>query len=141
MNDTHTTGTADHRSPLVGWTRRDKVSLWVAACMAAVAVTAGVMSTGYNEPVTADTTHPTVVVGCDRFAHGTPSERVTPGVCYLDTTDSRGYPWLDTADYGTDIPRCASDDWNASHLPRCYTTAGGTVILLNSDDTTLATIG
>ncbi len=56
--------------------------------------------------------------------------------------DSRGFPALDTADYGTDIPRCASDDSNTAHVARCYTerTTDNAVIIVGQDDSTLATL-
>lgn len=81
------------------------------------------------------TTH---VVPCAAFADGNPTD-ATGGVCYLPT-EHGGFPTLDTADYGTDIPRCATDDSNATHLARCYTESPDAVILVNADDTTLATI-
>ncbi len=55
--------------------------------------------------------------------------------------DSRGFPALDTADYGTDIPRCASDDYNSTHLPRCYTTTvEGAVLVIDQTDTVIASL-
>lgn len=53
-----------------------------------------------------------------------------------------GYPELDTAEYGTDIPRCASDDWNADHVARCYTerVTDGAVLIIDASDTVIATL-
>ncbi len=140
MNDT----TTRRRSldPFHGWNRRDRASAWMAVGMAAVAVTFGVLSGGYDAEASAPTTDtPAVTVAyCSQYAHGEPDSDTIPGVCYLPTTDARGYHTLDTAEWGTDIPRCASDDWNETHLPRCYTEAPGEVIVVDQDDTTLATI-
>ncbi len=81
------------------------------------------------------TTH---VVPCAAFADGNPTD-ATGGVCYLPESVN-GFPTLDTADYGTDIPRCATDDSNTTHLARCYTESSDAVILVNADDSTLATL-
>lgn len=61
----------------------------------------------------------------------------TPEYSYMDTM-YHGYPTLDTNDWGTDIPRCASDDWNSTHLPRCYVESPSSIILIDQDDETLA---
>lgn len=60
---------------------------------------------------------------------------IIPGACYLPTT-TNGYQNLDTAEYGTDIPRCASDDSNTDHVGRCYTerVTDGAIVLLTADD-------
>lgn len=81
------------------------------------------------------TTH---VVPCAAYADGNPTD-ATGGVCYLPT-ERDGFPDLDTADYGTDIPRCAADDWNADHVARCYTESPNAVIIFDAASNRLATI-
>lgn len=53
-----------------------------------------------------------------------------------------GEPELDTAEYGTDIPRCASDDWNSDHVARCYTerVTDGAVLIIDQADNVIATL-
>lgn len=83
------------------------------------------------------------IATCAEFANGDYPADTVGGVCYLPgQDDSRGYPALDTADYGTDIPRCASDDWNSDHAARCYTqrVTDGAVLVIDSTDTVIATI-
>lgn len=82
------------------------------------------------------------VVPCSSYDDGMPvmpGNGVTGGVCYLPT-QYNGYPTLDTADYGTDIPRCASDDFNADSVPRCYTERPGAVIIMDQSSAILATL-
>lgn len=74
----------------------------------------------------------------DNGLPGTPTT-APAAFTYQDTTVD-GYPTLDTADWGTDIPRCASDDWNSTHLPRCYVESSTSVIVIDQDDNTLATL-
>jgi hypothetical protein len=89
-------------------------------------------------PVASAPTGTTNVVPCSEFATGN-AENATGGVCYLPT-EYNGFPTLDTADYGTDIPRCAEDDWNSTGLPRCYTESEAAVIIIDASDTTIATL-
>lgn len=82
------------------------------------------------------------VVPCSAYDDGLPvmpGNGVTGGVCYLPE-QFNGAPTLDTADWGTDIPRCASDDFNSTGLPRCYTESPAAVIIIDAEDETLATI-
>lgn len=80
----------------------------------------------------------THVVPCAEFADGNPTD-ATGGVCYLPEQYG-GHPTLDTAAWGTDIPRCASDDGNSTGLPRCYTESPTDVQIVGADDATLATV-
>lgn len=89
-------------------------------------------------PVASAPAGATHVVPCAEFADGTPTD-ATGGVCYLPE-QANGAPTLDTADWGTDIPRCASDDWNSTGLPRCYTESPDDVQIVDADDVTIATI-
>lgn len=82
------------------------------------------------------------VVPCSAYADGMPiiaGNGVTGGVCYLPT-EYNGFPTIDTADYGTDIPRCAEDDWNSTGLARCYTESDAAIIIVNAADETVGTI-
>lgn len=84
------------------------------------------------------------VVPCSAYGDGmpvVPGNGTIGGVCYLPT-EYHGFPTLDTADYGTDIPRCASDDFNADHVARCYTerVTDGAVLVLDQADTVIATL-
>lgn len=78
---------------------------------------------------------------CSDFDGGASPADALPGVCALPTVGDT-LPALDTADYGTDIPRCASDDFNADHVARCYTerVTDNAVIILDQDDHVLATV-
>lgn len=80
---------------------------------------------------------------CADFADGTPTNAIT-AACYLpeQPDDVRDLPDIDTAEYGTDIPRCAEDDWNADHVPVCYTerVTDNAVIIIDADDEIIATL-
>jgi hypothetical protein len=78
---------------------------------------------------------------CSDYADGTAPSNAVDGACYLPTM-YHGSPTLDTAEYGTDIPRCASDDWNADHVARCYTerVTDGAVLIIDASDTVIATL-
>lgn len=80
----------------------------------------------------APTTH---VVPCG----STDVANATGGACYLPE-QVNGAPTLDTVKWGTDIPRCASDDWNSTGLARCYTESPSLVYIIDADDNTLATL-
>lgn len=85
----------------------------------------------------------TRIATCAEFADAPYPTDTVGGVCYLPgQDDSRGYPALDTADHGTDIPRCASDDWNSDHVARCYTqrVTDGAVLIIDQSDTVVATL-
>ncbi len=93
-------------------------------------------------PVASAPTGLSTVVPCSAYGDGTPvmtGNGVTGGVCYLPT-EYNGFPTLDTADYGTDIPRCAEDDWNSTGLARCYTESEAAVVIIDASDTTIATL-
>lgn len=92
-----------------------------------------------SRPVPTGPAGATHIVPCAAFADSQNVTGATGGVCYLSDQVS-GAPTLDTADYGTDIPRCASDDFNSTALPMCYTESTEAVILINADDATVATI-
>lgn len=128
--------------------RRDRVSVWLAAGVAAVGLIGGTVSGAWgltppSEQVTATATADTTAVYVHDCADYTDGATVTgdiPGACLLPT-EHNGFPNLDTTNYGTDIPRCAEDDWNADGVPRCYTErVDGAVILLGSDDNVIATL-
>lgn len=70
---------------------------------------------------------------------GTTSPDAIDGACYLPT-EYDGHPTLDTTAYGTDIAHCASDDWNSTHISRCYTerVTDGAVIILDASDSVIA---
>jgi hypothetical protein len=86
-------------------------------------------------------TAPTVsqVAVCGNF--DAPANATVGGACYLPT-QYHGAPTLDTSAYGTDIPRCASDDWNSDHVARCYTerVTDGAVLIIDQTDTVIATL-
>lgn len=113
----------------------------VAFVLAIVAVTAIPVASAPSSPAAR-------VVPCSAHGDGMPvatGTDVIGGACFLPfTTHINGDDWpnLDTVDYGTDIPRCASDDWNSTGLPRCYTlrVTDGAVIIIGADDSTLATL-
>lgn len=70
-----------------------------------------------------------------------PANATVGGACYLPTM-YHGAPTLDTSAYGTDIPRCASDDWNSDHVARCYTerVTDGAVLIIDQADNVVATL-
>jgi hypothetical protein len=113
----------------------------VALGLAIVGITAGALSGAYHLPPSADvTSEPAHALPCAAFTDGAPAGAYIGGACYLPTTDAAGFPNLDTAHHGTDIPRCASDDGNTSGLPRCYVESPGTIIIVDADDSTIATL-
>lgn len=71
----------------------------------------------------------------------TPATATPAGVCY-ESNEYHGYPYIDTALYGTDVPRCASDDFNAGHVARCYTerVTDGAILVIDQSDTVIATL-
>jgi hypothetical protein len=79
------------------------------------------------------------VAVCGNF--DAPANATVGGACYLPT-QYHGAPTLDTSAYGTDIPRCASDDWNSDHVARCYTerVTDGAVLIIDQTDTVIATL-
>lgn len=84
------------------------------------------------------------VVPCSTYGDGMPvipGNGVIGGACYLPTM-YHGAPTLDTSAYGTDIPRCASDDWNSDHVARCYTerVTDGAVLIIDQTDNVIATL-
>jgi hypothetical protein len=123
-------------------TARDRLTLWGIGALGAAGLMAGMMAGPYpslgttipepSAPVTVSAALP-----CAAFTDGAPAGTYIGGACYTSTTTD-GAPTLDTADYGTDIPRCASDDWNSTHLPVCYTEAPGVIIVIDQDDNTVA---
>ncbi len=118
------------------FTRTAPRALALAFAIVAVAVIAIV---ALAVPLPSAPTGTTHVVPCAAFADAQDVPDATGGVCYLPESVN-GFPTLDTADYGTDIPRCATDDSNTTHLARCYTESPDAVILVNADDSTLATL-
>lgn len=111
----------------------------LALAFAIVAVTVLAIVAVFTIPVASAPTESLRVASCSEFATGNVLN-VAGGVCYLPTEDDRGFPNIDTADYGTDIPRCESDDFNSTHLPRCYTESTDAVIVIDSTDTVIATL-
>ena len=84
------------------------------------------------------------VVPCSTYGDGMPvipGNGVIGGACYLPT-QYHGAPTLDTVSYGTDIARCASDDWNSTHMSRCYTerVTDGAVLVIDQSDTVIGTL-
>lgn len=119
--------------------QRSTLTLTLIAAAAAAALILGAAPRGSDAPDPAPTV-PTAL-DCSEYANGTPTSDGIPGVCYLPTTVD-GYPTIDTTGYGTDIPRCASDDWNSTGLPRCYTerVTDGAIVILNESDAVIAAL-
>jgi hypothetical protein len=112
----------------------------IAVVVAAIVLITGSLGTATagqdGVPAAAHTVH-----ACVDYADGTAPADDVNGACYLPTT-YHGAPTLDTAAYGTDIPRCASDDFNADHVARCYTerVTDGAVLIIDASDTVIATL-
>lgn len=105
-------------------------ALVIVAVLAVIGITA--------IPVASAPTGTTNVVPCASLDDGS-ATNATGGVCYLPH-EWNGFPDLDTSAYGTDIQRCASDDYNSTRLPRCYTESPDAVIIFDADDNRVATI-
>lgn len=73
----------------------------------------------------------------------TPGEDGVPAHAYAyEASTFDGHPELDTDEFGTDIPHCASDDWNSTGLPRCYTqrVTDGAILIIDSTDAVIGTL-